>query len=155
MNDDRDQCPGTPKGVKVDNKGCPIDSDGDGVPDYLDKEPNTKKGSLVDSDGKTITDAMIQEKYVHDSLTKEWSTTFKNTPSATSLKQIDKQIKNNKQKTGVNSSKIPAQFSAADTNHDGIISSTEITSVIDGFFDGSNNYTMEKIHALIEYFFEQ
>ena len=31
--DDLDQCPGTPAGVAVDAKGCPLDSDGDGVYD--------------------------------------------------------------------------------------------------------------------------
>ncbi len=37
--DAKDKCPDTPKGVKVDEKGCPIDTDGDGIPDYLDKCP--------------------------------------------------------------------------------------------------------------------
>jgi OOP family OmpA-OmpF porin len=46
-----DKCPGTPKGVEVDAKGCPIDSDGDGVPDYLDKCPGTPKGVKVDKHG--------------------------------------------------------------------------------------------------------
>lgn len=32
-----DQCPGTPKGVKIDLKGCPLDGDKDGVADYKDK----------------------------------------------------------------------------------------------------------------------
>ncbi|MEC9357617.1 MAG: OmpA family protein [Pseudomonadota bacterium] len=49
--DDRDQCPGTPRGVRVDAKGCPIDTDGDGVPDYLDKCPATPAGTPVDSSG--------------------------------------------------------------------------------------------------------
>lgn len=30
------------------------DSDGDGIPDYLDKEPNTPAGARVDSSGRTI-----------------------------------------------------------------------------------------------------
>ncbi|MCH6234616.1 OmpA family protein [Cognataquiflexum rubidum] len=30
------------------------DSDGDGIPDYLDKEPNTPGGARVDSNGRTI-----------------------------------------------------------------------------------------------------
>jgi len=46
-----DQCPGTPKGVKVDSNGCPLDTDGDGVYDYLDKCPGTPKGVKVDSNG--------------------------------------------------------------------------------------------------------
>ena len=46
-----DKCAGTPKGVEVDKDGCPLDSDGDGVPDYRDKCPDTPKGVEVDSDG--------------------------------------------------------------------------------------------------------
>jgi OmpA-OmpF porin, OOP family len=46
-----DKCPGTPKGVAVDADGCPIDSDGDGVPDHLDKCPDTPRGVTVDADG--------------------------------------------------------------------------------------------------------
>jgi len=46
-----DECPDTPKGVEVDEKGCPFDTDGDGVPDYLDKCPGTPKGAKVDGRG--------------------------------------------------------------------------------------------------------
>ncbi len=46
-----DKCPNTPAGVQVDAQGCPLDSDHDGVPDYLDKCPNTKPGALVDAQG--------------------------------------------------------------------------------------------------------
>jgi len=49
--DSLDKCPGTPAGVKVDKDGCPLDSDGDGVPDYLDKCPGTPAGTAVDKDG--------------------------------------------------------------------------------------------------------
>lgn len=34
--DQLDQCPNTPKGVPVDAHGCPLDTDGDTVPDYMD-----------------------------------------------------------------------------------------------------------------------
>jgi len=40
----------------VDGNGCPIDSDGDGVPDYLDKCPDTPKGMAVDANGCPDTD---------------------------------------------------------------------------------------------------
>jgi OOP family OmpA-OmpF porin len=49
--DSLDKCPNTPAGVKVDAQGCPLDSDGDGVPDYLDKCPNTPAGVKVDAQG--------------------------------------------------------------------------------------------------------
>jgi len=46
-----DQCPGTPRGSKVDKNGCPIDSDGDGIIDYKDKCPDTPEGVFVDKQG--------------------------------------------------------------------------------------------------------
>ena len=49
--DDRDKCPGTPRGVAVNSDGCPLDTDGDGVLDYLDKCPGTPRGVAVNSDG--------------------------------------------------------------------------------------------------------
>ena len=39
--DNDDYCPNTPIGTKVDNNGCPLDNDKDGIADYLDKEKNT------------------------------------------------------------------------------------------------------------------
>ena len=51
VEDDKDMCPNTPKGVAVDEFGCPIDSDRDGIPDYLDKCPNTLPGLKVDASG--------------------------------------------------------------------------------------------------------
>lgn len=64
--DDKDKCPNTPKGVAVDENGCPKDSDGDGVADYLDACPNNTaeeismgvdaKGCPKDSDGDGVPD---------------------------------------------------------------------------------------------------
>ncbi|MEO5345227.1 MAG: OmpA family protein [Magnetococcus sp. YQC-9] len=47
----KDQCPNTPKGVKVDEKGCPLDSDKDGVTDDKDQCPNTPLGAKVNTVG--------------------------------------------------------------------------------------------------------
>jgi OOP family OmpA-OmpF porin len=46
-----DQCPNTPKDIKVDATGCPRDADKDGVADYLDQCPNTPLGVKVDTTG--------------------------------------------------------------------------------------------------------
>jgi OOP family OmpA-OmpF porin len=49
--DSKDRCPDTPKGVKVDKDGCPLDGDADGVADYLDKCPGTPASVRVDASG--------------------------------------------------------------------------------------------------------
>jgi hypothetical protein len=52
ITDQFDKCPKTPAGVVVDARGCPIDSDGDGVPDYKDKQMITPtECQPVDADG--------------------------------------------------------------------------------------------------------
>jgi len=37
--------PDTPRNIKVNSSGCPLDTDGDGVYDYLDKCPDTPRAS--------------------------------------------------------------------------------------------------------------
>jgi len=49
--DINDKCPDTPKGVKVDAKGCPLDQDKDGITDAMDKCPDTPAGVTVDKNG--------------------------------------------------------------------------------------------------------
>jgi OmpA family protein/outer membrane protein with beta-barrel domain/thrombospondin type 3 repeat protein len=49
--DKLDKCPNTPLGAKVDAVGCPIDSDSDGVYDGIDQCPNTPRGATVDAKG--------------------------------------------------------------------------------------------------------
>ncbi len=49
--DNKDRCPDTPKGVKVDVFGCPLDADRDGVPDYSDQCPDTPLGATIDARG--------------------------------------------------------------------------------------------------------
>jgi outer membrane protein OmpA-like peptidoglycan-associated protein len=46
-----DKCPNTPPGCKVDANGCPLDSDADGVCDGLDQCEGTPKGCTVDAHG--------------------------------------------------------------------------------------------------------
>jgi len=63
--DKNDKCPDTPKGVKVDASGCPLDQDKDGVTDAMDKCADTpagvavdKNGCPVDTDGDGVADYM-------------------------------------------------------------------------------------------------
>ena len=52
--DDMDKCQGTPPGTPVDANGCELDSDGDGVVDSKDRCPNTPPGTKVDATGCPI-----------------------------------------------------------------------------------------------------
>ena len=54
VTDDKDRCPNTPAGAKVDANGCELDSDGDGVVDSKDACPGTPAGVKVDANGCEI-----------------------------------------------------------------------------------------------------
>ena len=58
-----DECPWTPEGVEVDENGCPLDIDGDFVPNYKDDELETRDGAPVTRTGIEMTDDMIFEAY--------------------------------------------------------------------------------------------
>ncbi|MGZ3862744.1 MAG: thrombospondin type 3 repeat-containing protein [Bacteroidia bacterium] len=154
--DDQDDCHGTPQGAKVDKKGCPIDSDGDGVPDYMDKEATTAKGAKVDGFGVTINEEEIAKHQKEwESEAPERSKEFNVAPSKAYLEKIEAEAKKVRSTSGNSNSKIPAELRGADANNDGYISADEITKTIDAFFDGSSDFTVEKINRLIDYFFEQ
>lgn len=150
-----DRCLGTPKGVKVDGKGCPDDKDEDGVYDYMDKELASKKGAKVDGNGVTLNeDEMAKRQLEWDSLATERSEGFNEAPSLTYLQDIENKAKEIHAKTGA-TSKIPAEFLPADINKDGYISAKEITQTIDSFFEGDASFNVESINKLIDFFFEQ
>lgn len=58
-----DECPWTPAGVEVDAKGCPLDKDGDFVPNYKDDELETRDKAPVNPTGVEMTDDMLYEAY--------------------------------------------------------------------------------------------
>jgi hypothetical protein len=152
--DNDDLCQGTPKGVKVDLHGCPVDIDEDGVPDYKDKELTTKKGAVVDEEGVTQTSKMIADaqKKKKDVPATDRSQVFNQNPNLAYLKNLD--LKNNANKT-VTKIPIPAALKSADINKDGFISSDEMTATIFSFFEGSSDFTAERLNDLVDFYFEQ
>jgi OOP family OmpA-OmpF porin len=69
--DELDRCPDTPKDVEVDSQGCPPDTDGDGVFDYMDKCPGTPKGVAVDTKGCPLD---TDKDGIYDYMDKCWNT---------------------------------------------------------------------------------
>ncbi len=63
VNDFLDSCQGTPAGVPVDLKGCPLDDDEDAVPTYKDVEVNSRVDAFVDEKGLELTDSVIAYRY--------------------------------------------------------------------------------------------
>ncbi|MCW3075484.1 MAG: hypothetical protein JWO32_93 [Bacteroidetes bacterium] len=63
VTDFKDECQGTPEGVKVDEKGCPIDDDKDGIPNYRDDELATVAGTPVNERGVAQTPEYWQAWY--------------------------------------------------------------------------------------------
>ena len=58
-----DYCPETPIGVKVNESGCPLDGDNDGIPDYIDDQKNTQRGAVVDENGVQLTEDKYYSMY--------------------------------------------------------------------------------------------
>ncbi len=142
VKDVADNCADTPAGTKTDAKGCPLDSDNDGIYDYLDKEPNTKKGEIVDANGVTLKD---------DVLVTEHEASVRAIPSE---KQPEKA--STAAATPANpASGMPELYKEVDMDKDGKISTGEINSAIDNFFEGNTKLKIDDIYRLIDYFFEQ
>ncbi len=78
--DKLDQCPNTPLGTKVDEKGCPIplDDDKDGVVNDRDQCPNTPMGETVNSVGCSASQLDDDRDGVNNALDK-----CPNTPAGT------------------------------------------------------------------------
>jgi OOP family OmpA-OmpF porin len=57
--DNLDRCPNTPAGVNVDAQGCPLDTDGDGVYDCFDECPDTPGGAKVNEQGCWVLDGVL------------------------------------------------------------------------------------------------
>ena len=58
-----DYCPKTPQGVEVNANGCPLDSDYDGIPNYLDEQEFTPRGAVVNERGVQLTEEQYRSMY--------------------------------------------------------------------------------------------
>lgn len=154
-----DKCGGTPHGARIDEKGCPLDDDNDGVPNYQDKEKNTVKEAKVDANGVTLKDAELEKQY-NDSIATPRADLYKWRPSYRF--DLDKSKAVDKNKSSGNSDgkmyiteSVPEEYQYADTNKDGVITTQEVNTVVDTFFDGNTGKKADELNKMIKYFSDQ
>ena len=138
-----DRCPGTPSGVEVDSAGCALDTDQDGVADYLDQEANTAPGSWVDDDGVTVTE-------------EEFLSTIQHRNNVMPRSEVDAYmtlIVNNFRLASA--SEIPERYKPLDANEDGYISFEELLKTIDQYFDFQLDLSLDELREVNEFFFSQ
>ncbi len=142
VDDFNDECPNTPKGVKVNFKGCPEDTDKDGVPDYMDKQNDTPLEAVgVGANGISLGEAQLIV-LLYD-------------PDAVKRSEIRLYSKDTKLKQTKNTKGIPDKFKFVDLNQDNYISHEELQKAIDAFFDGTSPLTPKDVEELQEFFFNQ
>jgi len=147
-----DLCPKTPPNVKVDENGCPIDSDEDGIPDYLDEEINSPKGAIVNEKGITIKNDEITSivKNILDTVALNNNEICLFYPS-----MCGNEMKKSYKKFKTFFEHLPEKVKPFDVDNDGILSIEEVNLIIDKFFDGIIDLTIEDIYEIIEIFFSQ
>jgi hypothetical protein len=166
VNDLLDECPGTAAGIKVNERGCPLDSDHDGISDDKDKEPSSPAGAMVNAEGITLTDKYIEEIYARDSISEllqrqiemlkakeisggeSFNGTTMNVADSTRV-PVDQSIGFD------NSGRIPEGFRFADADKNGFISPAEMTAAIDDYLKDHSLLNTKSFHLLVDYFFDQ
>jgi hypothetical protein len=139
-----DQCPGTPLGVTTDTTGCPLDDDFDGVPNYMDDEPNSRYGAYVDDHGVEYSeDELIAKLDNSTAVNRKDYELFIRTPSSYARYK------------DVTAKEIPEKFNSVDKDKDGYISFDEIMNEIDDFFDFKSTLSSDDIYELNNFFFAQ
>lgn len=139
-----DQCPGTPLKVKTDTTGCPLDDDFDGIPNYIDDEPNSRYGAFVNDRGVEFSeDELIAKLDNSNAVNRQDVELFIRTPSSYSRYK------------DVTAKEIPEKFNSVDKDKDGYVSFDEIMKEIDNFFDFQSNLSSEDIYELNNFFFAQ
>jgi len=160
-----DWCQETDQDVKVDRHGCPEDKDNDGIPDYKDKEIDTKEEALkIDSSGVTVSDSIVALEALdtivtlRDELCAYYPSICQGNESDIIFQLLnrgkaDKSLLN--AKAEISKKPIEEIIVQSDSNKDGKINAKEIYETIDLFFDGKLDIALGDIHKLIDYFFEQ
>lgn len=139
-----DECPHTPYGVEVDSLGCPLDSDMDGVPDYLDKEENTPLTAFVDEQGRQIPDSVLIEMLKPGEAIDRADLDY----YLFMAREDDKKIM--ERPVGV-----PPKFKEFDLDKDNYLSFDELLEAITRFFDFKTFLSLKDIYEMMDFYFIQ
>ncbi len=155
VEDINDICHHTPEGVKVDKDGCPLDDDVDGVPNYIDLEKNTKPSAHVDEYGRELTDSIIQKRiFLRDSIEIERKKVFSDSTSTGKVFKILEKSNSDNNEESIRF-ELSELLKPVDIDENGLISKEEIDMAINSFFEGTNNFTVNKLYDIIDYYFDQ
>lgn len=145
-----DICANTPDGATVDEFGCPLDSDKDGVPDYRDEETSADS-AMVDARGVTIDPDYLPARetvsIAHAIIYEAYPSMEKATVGSYYSFEAPKEDSGPSRELG--------DFKVVDRDGDNYISADEITWAIDAFFEGELDFNASKLHDLIDFFFDQ
>ncbi|KPK83975.1 MAG: hypothetical protein AMS27_11315 [Bacteroides sp. SM23_62_1] len=136
-----DDCPGTPSGVEVDTLGCPYDDDNDGVPDYMDRERNTRPGGIVDENGVTLS----EEELINMLASKE----------AVPRRDLILYLASLQSGERLSLIDMPEKFHSLDNDGDAYLSFDELLKAIDDFFDYRSELITDEVYQVINFFFAQ
>lgn len=147
-----DECPLTPKGLKVNSLGCPPDVDSDGVYDQFDDELTTLPGAWVDAKGVTLSEGALKKKALDST-----------SVTVNVLRRVNKNSRpyplysNETYLNQVKSAKerLPEAYRIFDGNNDGKLSENEMKKAINDFFDKKTSTPAWLIYQAIEYRFQQ
>jgi hypothetical protein len=145
ITDLHDDCP--EQGTMVDSTtGCPIDSDGDGVPDYQDKEVNSPEGAVVNENGVQMSEEEVLAQLNYNMVAVNRNDAYMIPVSRGWTSEYSNQEGN---------LEIPEKFRKVDANGDGEISYDELVGAIDRYFNGQSDFNASDIYELNDFFFAQ
>lgn len=145
ITDLHDDCP--EQGTMVDSTtGCPIDSDGDGVPDYQDKEVNSPEGAIVNENGVEMSQEQVLAQLNYNMVAVNRNDAYMIPVGGGWTSEYSNQEGN---------LEIPEKFRKVDANGDGEISYDELVGAIDRYFNGQSDFNASDIYELNDFFFAQ
>lgn len=143
-----DDCPDNPRGVAIDTTtGCPLDSDSDGVPDYMDQEKYSPEDAIVDENGVEMTQDEVIAQINYDMVAVNRRERY--------MIPVSTGWKSSKYSNVEGEIEIPEKFRSVDQNNDGEIAYQELLDAIDAFFNNQSDFTANDIYELNDFFFAQ